>query len=96
MSRVTWSRRATADLQRLAEFTRQYSPAKETELVTKLVNATEQLEQFPHSAPQYRLLPDGSPSRSLVVGKHHRLIYGVDAQDNVTILQVLDTRSDNP
>lgn len=83
------------DLQRVAEFTRQQSREKELELTTSLVKATEQLRAFPYSGSVYRASAADPESRSLLVGKMHRLVYKVDEADEVTILQVLDMRSDN-
>jgi addiction module RelE/StbE family toxin len=94
MSHLSWSQRATKDLQKIAEYIRSYSLDKEVEVTTTLIVSADQLRVQPHSGQKRDTLSDGSILRSLLVRKKYRLVYRVTPSDDVEILQVIDVRSD--
>jgi len=94
MSHLSWSQRATKDLQKIAEYIRSYNVDKELEITTMLIFSVDQLRAQPHSGQKRDTLPDGSILRSLLVRKKYRLVYRVTPNDDVEILQVIDVRSD--
>ncbi len=95
MSRITWTPTALNDLQRIAEFIRQVRPAREQAIIGLLITKSEQLEAFPRSGQDKEVHADGTETRTLRVGKYHRLKYAVTLADEVSILQVFDLRSDH-
>lgn len=95
MSSYKWTMGAADDLQRIAEFIREYSPATEQAVIGRIVDRADILQQHPRLGLWRELLEEGTELRSLLATPRYRVIYEVDPDDNVTILQVLDTRSDN-
>lgn len=95
MSTYKWTVGAADDLQRIAEFIRGYSPATEQAVVGRIVERADMLHQYPRLGSRREVLEEGVELRSLLVGPRYRVIYEVDLDDNVLILQVLDNRSDN-
>ncbi len=96
MSRPKWTSTAADDLQRIAEFIREFRPASEQAIVGSLVEKTNNLLlDHPRIGQQREVKADGTELRSLLVGKHYRIVYEVSLADKVEIMQVLDLRSDN-
>ena len=94
MSYISWSQRATKDLQKIAEFIRSYSADKEYEVTALLIASADQLRRQPYSGQKRETMLDGSELRSLLVSKKYRLVYKITLADDVEILQVLDLRSE--
>ena len=95
MSQLAWNPTALADIQRIAEFIREHRPGKEQAIIGALIDRARQLETQPRSGQMRTSQPDGTEIRSLLVGKYHRLKYAVAPNDDVTILEVIDLRSDH-
>lgn len=95
MGRLIWNPSALEDLQRIAEYTREFTPEKEQQLIGGLVAKADQLRTFPHIGQKQSELSGGAREvRTLLAVKRYRLVYLVAPNDDVTILQVLDLRSD--
>ncbi|RZK30417.1 MAG: type II toxin-antitoxin system RelE/ParE family toxin [Hymenobacter sp.] len=94
MNHISWSQRATKDLQKIAEFIRSYSIDKEHEITALLVASADQLRRQPYSGQKRETMPDGSELRSLLVSKKYCLVYKITFTGDVEILQFLDLRSD--
>ena len=96
MSSLKWSATASDDLQRIAEYIREYNPAKEQETVGFIIDKTTILFQYPRVGQRREIAVDGTELRTLLVSKLYRVLYDVTLADDVEILQVLDLRSDRP
>ncbi len=59
-----------------------------------LIAKADQLTRMPRSGQRRFTRPNGTEIRSFLLDKHHRLVYSVSVGDIVTVLQVLDLRSD--
>lgn len=97
MGSVIWTPLALDDLQHIAEYLRDTNPAKEQGIIGNIVDRADQLENNPYSGQKSSQLSTAQEKlRTLLVGKHLRLVYEVEPNEDVTILQVLDLRSDRP
>ena len=94
MRRLKWNPTALDDLQQIAEYLRTQNPATEQEIMGRLIAKADQLVLMPRSGQRRETDPSGAETRSLLLDKNHRLIYSVAVNDAVTVLQVLDLRSD--
>ena len=94
MGRLIWNPTAIDDLQRVAEYVREHTPLKEQSIIGNIVTRANQLENFPYSGQKSEELSVGREVRTLLVTKHYRILYEMKANDDVTILQILDLRSD--
>jgi len=94
VNQLKWNATALDDLQRIAEFIREHAFAKEQATISALVERTNQLRSQPRSGQKRETLSNGTEIRSLLIGKHYRLLYAVALSGDVTITQVLDLRSD--
>jgi toxin ParE1/3/4 len=90
---VVWSPLARADLRRIAEYVRQFSPSASGRLARELKIATRRLNRFPLSG---RTLPEypNSRFRELIV-RDYRVIYAYTGEV-VTILTVIHGARDLP
>lgn len=97
MGNVIWTPLALDDLQHIAEYLRKTNPAKEQQIIGNIVDKADQLENNPYSGQKSSQLSTAQEKlRTLLVDKHLRLVYEVEPNEDVTILQVLDLRSDRP
>jgi len=97
MGNVIWTPLALDDLQHIAEYLRETNPAKEQQIIGNIVDKADQLENNPYSGQKSSQLSTAQEKlRTLLVDKHLRLVYEVEPNEDVTILQVLDLRSDRP
>lgn len=96
MSSLKWSATASDDLQRIAEYIREYNLAKEQETVGFIIDKTNILLQYPRVGQRREIAANGTELRTLLVSKRYRVLYDVTLADDIEILQVLDLRSDRP
>jgi len=94
MSSLKWSATVSDDLQRIAEYIREYNPAKEQETVGFIIDKTNILLQYPRVGQRRETAANGTELRTLLVSKRYRVLYDVTLADDIEILQVLDLRSD--
>lgn len=83
---VTWSRRALHDLESIAEYIAADSPTYASIVVTKILNQTRMLAQFPragHKVPEF----DDENVREVIVYSY-RIIYRL-LQDEIVIAAVI-------
>lgn len=90
-----WSQTAVDDLQRIAEFIRAFNPALEQKIVTFIIDRATILRQYPRLGQRREIRAAGTELRALLAGKPYRIVYEVQPNDDVEIMQVLDVRSDN-
>jgi toxin ParE1/3/4 len=89
--RVAWSQAALRDIEAIANYIEQDSPAYARIVVCKLVAAGRQLEAFPFSG---RPVPElGEPGVRELIVYSYRLIYRVTA-DTVMFIAVVHSRQD--
>ena len=93
--RVQWSRRATTDLQQLAEFLREQSTEREAAITTQLITSSQQLAAQPRLGQRREVPEETGEIRTLLVSKTYRLVYEIIDEERVIILQVLDVRRNN-
>lgn len=92
---VRWSRVATADLVRIAEFLRETNPATESKMISQLIDKASQLEVNSRLGQVWHHAPESTAEiRTLLVGRKYRLVYEV-APAQIMVLQVLDMRRNN-
>ncbi len=95
VSSFKWSQTVAADLQRIAEFIRDFNPRLEQETVSAIIERATALRQYPRIGQRREVYENGTELRALLAGKRYRVIYEVHFNDDVEIMQVLDVRSDN-
>jgi plasmid stabilization system protein ParE len=83
-------------LQNIAEHIRIYQPAKEQRFITEFIDKAEDLlSSFPHMGQLIDTLSSARQEfRTLLLYKHYRLLYEVDTDEDVSILQIIDLRSE--
>jgi toxin ParE1/3/4 len=89
--RVIWSQAALRDLEAVAEFIAQDSPAYARAVVRKLLSAGRQLEAFPFSGRAVAEV--GEPTIREIMVYSYRLIYRVSA-DSLVFIAVVHSRQD--
>ena len=96
MGNVIWNPTAISKLQDIAEHIRTYKPGKEQEFINGFIDKVESLlSSFPHMGQLIDALSSARQEfRTLLLYKHYRLLYKVHANDDVTILQIIDLRSE--
>lgn len=84
--RVQWSRRATLDLQRIAEYLREQSPAREEAATSQLIASSQQLATRPRQRLRREGLAEVGEIRTLLVGKNYRLVYEIISKEKFIVL----------
>ena len=94
MSSYKWSESAATDLQRIAEFIREFNPELEQRIIGAIIERATILRRFPRLGTRREVDENGTELRTLLAGSRYRLIYQVTVANEVVILQVLDVRSE--
>ena len=84
--RVVWSRRAVQDLEAIAEYIAQDSPAYAAGVIRTVVNRTKALSKFPRSGRKVPEFDDENIRE--VVAYSYRVIYRIDG-DEVLIAAII-------
>ena len=77
--RVVWSRRAVRDLETIAEYIAQDSPAYAAGVVRTVINHTKTLSRFPRSGRKVPEFDDGNIRELLAYS--YRVIYRIQEQE---------------
>ena len=92
MARVRWTAKARDDLHAIRTFLARTSPGHAQVVEDALLAATARLAAFPRSG---RAVPEvGDPEIREVLHRHYRIVYHVDADDEVTVLSVVHSSRD--
>jgi toxin ParE1/3/4 len=79
MGHVIWSTAALEDVDSIADYISHDSPHQAALFVSRLIQATERLAEFPRSG---RIIPEiGNPACREILYGSHRIMYRVDGPD---------------
>jgi toxin ParE1/3/4 len=86
MAKVIWTFQALEDLAEIDHFLSQNSVKYADFMITSILSATEQLEQFPHSG---RVVPEMQINsiRELIIARY-RIVYQIVSIDKISVLTV--------
>jgi addiction module RelE/StbE family toxin len=77
--RVVWSQRAVQDLEAIAEYIAQDSPAYAAGVVRRIINQTKSLSRFPHSGRKVPEFDDENIRELLAYS--YRVIYRIQEEE---------------
>jgi len=94
-AQVVWSAESLADLEIIYDFLAEKSKTVAQQVVSDLLNRTEQLETFPESgAIQQSLISSTKVYRYLVEG-NYKILYSYNPQNNLVYIEIIfDARND--
>lgn len=90
MKKIIWSKRSDASLERIRKFYSEKSITAAGKIVAEIIETAERI----HFPEQYQIEESLGKNYRRAIVRHFKIIYRIDENGNIRILQIFDTRND--